>query len=118
MSSNKNNKEVKFTETDDLENLAINDFELKDVSFDVDVKPNNESTTSAVNIEGNNDKLQDISETQTFRDDMQNDAPLTDGMNSSISSRDTNDYNSNIDVENNNHDQIQLILMIVIQMKV
>ena len=50
MSSNKNNKEVKFTETDDLENLAINDFELKDVSFDVDVKPNNESTTSAVNI--------------------------------------------------------------------
>ena len=105
MSSNKNNKEVKFTETDDLENLAINDFELKDVSFDVDVKPNNESTTSAVNIEGNNDKLQDISETQTFRDDMQNDAPLTDGMNSSISSRDTNDYNSNIDVENNNHDQ-------------
>lgn len=105
MTSSKNNNDIKIREENDLKDINLDDFEIKDVSFDVDIKPKNEKSTTVVDVDNKNDKFQDAPETQTLESNISNDISLNDNEDSTDTLHDIDDYSSNADIEEYDHDQ-------------
>lgn len=101
MDSSKNNKNIKIKKVDDVEDLKIDDFELKDVSFDMDVKTNSEPSVQVTNSENKLNDMQDVSDSKISDNGMLTDSS-SDGNLSSSNMVSSTDGFQNDDVLNSN----------------
>lgn len=105
MNSNEKNKNIEIKEFNDTENLTTNDVEIKDISFDMDVKPSNEPLNSIVNTENSEGGVSNVSESNHVLDDISSDSNLnTSGSEDSLNNFQNNDV-SDFDAMNDVQEQ-------------
>lgn len=107
MDSSKNNKNIKIKKVDDVEDLKIDDFELKDVSFDMDVKTDSEPSVQVTNSENKLNDMQDVSDSKISDNGMLTDSSSDSNLSSSNTVSSTDDFQNDDILDSNMSDASQ-----------
>lgn len=107
MDSSKNNKNIKIKKVDDVEDLKIDDFELKDVSFDMDVKTDSEPSVQVTNSENKLNDMQDVSDSKISDNGMLTDSSSDGNLSSSDMVNSTDDFQNDDILDSNMSDTSQ-----------
>ena len=107
MDSSKNNKNIKIKKVDDVEDLKIDDFELKDVSFDMDVKTDSEPSVQVTISENKLNDMQDVSDSKIYDNGMLTDSSSDSNLSSSDMVSSTDDFQNDDILDSNMSDASQ-----------